>query len=47
MISGIFTALLIVIFSAIVGWAYSAERRQQFEAMARVPLIDDQSEKRP
>jgi cbb3-type cytochrome oxidase subunit 3 len=47
MIMGLITALLIVIFCAIVGWAYSSRRRQEFELMARVPLIDDNSEKRP
>jgi cbb3-type cytochrome oxidase subunit 3 len=47
MISGIITALLIVIFCGIVGWAYSGGRREQFDAMARVPLNDDEAEKRP
>ena len=47
MISGIVTALLIVIFCGIVGWAYSGRRRRQFDAMARMPLIDDESESRP
>ena len=47
MISGIVTALLIVIFCGIVGWAYSGQRRKQFDAMARMPLIDDESENRP
>jgi cytochrome c oxidase cbb3-type subunit IV len=47
MIMGLLTALLIVIFCGIVGWAYSSGRRQQFDAMARVPLADDFSETRP
>jgi cytochrome c oxidase cbb3-type subunit 4 len=46
MIMGLITALLIVIFCAIVGWAYSSRRKNEFERMARVPLDDDQSEKR-
>lgn len=47
MIMGLITALLIVIFCAIVGWAYSSRRAEEFERMARVPLVDDFSEKRP
>jgi cbb3-type cytochrome oxidase subunit 3 len=47
MISGLMTALLIVIFCAIVGWAYSSRRHDEFEAMARVPLADDDAEKLP
>lgn len=47
MISGLITALLIVIFCAIVGWAYSSRRSSDFEAMARMPLADDTSETRP
>ena len=47
MIMGLITALLTVIFCGIVGWAYSSRRKQEFELMARVPLIDDHSEKRP
>jgi cytochrome c oxidase cbb3-type subunit 4 len=46
MIMGLITALLIVIFCAIVGWAYSSRRKNEFERMARVPLDDDHSEKR-
>jgi cbb3-type cytochrome oxidase subunit 3 len=47
MISGVITGLLIVIFCAIVGWAYSNRRRGEFDAMARVPLADDSGEKQP
>lgn len=47
MIMGVVTALLIVIFCGIVGWAYSGRRKQEFELMARLPLADDISEKRP
>ncbi len=47
MIMGLITAVLIVIFCGIVGWAYSSRRKQDFELMARVPLDDDHSEKRP
>ena len=41
MISGITTALLIVLFCGIVGWAWSSRRREQFEAMARLPLDEE------
>ena len=47
MIMGLITAVLIVIFCGIVGWAYSGRRKKDFELMARVPLDDDRSEKRP
>ena len=47
MIMGLITALLIVIFCGIVVWAYSGRRKQEFELMARVPLADEPSEKRP
>jgi cytochrome c oxidase cbb3-type subunit 4 len=46
-ITGIVTALLIVIFCGIVGWAYSSRRHREFELMANMPLIDDSSEKQP
>jgi len=46
MIMGLITALLIVIFCAIVGWAYGGNRRSEFEATARIPLLEDISEAR-
>ena len=49
MITGLITALLLVCFCGIVGWAYSSGRKSEFDQMASVPLIDDESksEKRP
>ena len=47
MIAGIVTAILIVLFCGIVGWAYSSRRHHEFERMAQVPLIDEFSEKGP
>ena len=47
MIMGLITALLIVVFCGIVGWAYSSRRAQEFEVMARLPLADDNTETRP
>jgi len=40
MIMGILTALLIIIFCGIIGWAYSSRRRDEFTAMARLPLAE-------
>lgn len=45
MITGIFTAVLIVLFCGIVGWAYSNRRSDEFAALARLPLAEQ--EKRP
>jgi cytochrome c oxidase cbb3-type subunit 4 len=39
--SGIITALLIVLFAGLVGWAWSDARRASFDASARVPLEED------
>ena len=47
MIMGLITAVLIVVFCGIVGWAYSSRRKQEFELMARLPLADDSMETRP
>jgi cytochrome c oxidase cbb3-type subunit 4 len=45
MITGIVTALLMVAFCGIVGWAYSSRRKADFERMARLPMHDERSEK--
>ena len=47
MIAGVITAVLIITFCGIVGWAYSSRRHDEFEAMARVPLGDDSRETGP
>jgi cytochrome c oxidase cbb3-type subunit 4 len=39
---GILTGILIVLFSGIVIWAWSAARRPTFDAAARLPLEEDQ-----
>ena len=41
MIMGILTAILIVLYFGIVGWAYSRRRAEDFAAAARLPLCDD------
>lgn len=47
MISGIFTALLLIIFLGLITWAWSARRRDDFAEAARLPLDDDRDEVRP
>jgi len=44
MIMGILTAVLLVLFLGIVGWAYSSRRREDFADAARLPLVDDTQE---
>lgn len=41
MIAGIVTAMLIVIFVSGTAWAYSARRKPEFEAAARMPLEEN------
>lgn len=41
MLSGIMTALLIVLFLGIVGWAWTRERQQDFHDAALLPLEND------
>ena len=40
--SGVWTAILIVLFLGIVVWAYSARRKTDFDKMSVLPLEDDQ-----
>ena len=40
-LSGVVTAVLIVLFLSVCIWAYSARRRPQFDEAARIPLDDD------
>jgi cytochrome c oxidase cbb3-type subunit IV len=40
MIMGLVTALLILVFFGIVGWAYSARRSVDFAEAAQLPLHD-------
>ena len=37
-LSGVMTAILIVLFAGIVAWAWSRRRRAAFDATARLPL---------
>ena len=38
--SGLMTAVLIVLFIAIIAWAYSSRRRKDFDEASRLPLDD-------
>jgi cytochrome c oxidase cbb3-type subunit 4 len=40
-LSGIVTAILIVLFFGVWVWAYSSRRREQFSQAARIPLEED------
>ncbi len=46
-LSGIVTAVLMVVFIGVCIWAYSARRRPQFDAAARMPLEESEQESRP
>ncbi len=41
LLHGLWTALLLVVFLAIVVWAFRGRRRRDFEEAARLPLEDD------
>jgi cytochrome c oxidase cbb3-type subunit 4 len=40
-LSGIVTAILIVLFLGVWVWAYSSRQRARFEEAARLPLEED------
>ena len=42
MVSGIITALLLVVFIGGWAWAWSPRRRDAFEKAARLPLREDE-----
>ena len=41
-LSGVMTILAFVAFLGVVYWAFSAKRKADFDAAARLPLGDDQ-----
>jgi len=41
MISGIFIIVLMVAFFAIVAWAWSDDRKAEFQHLSNLPLEDD------
>jgi len=40
-LSGVMTAVLMLVFIGVVVWAWSGRRRQGFDAAARLPLEED------
>lgn len=46
-LSGVVTAVLIVAFVGGWIWVWSARRRSEFDAAARLPLEDSELERRP
>ena len=40
-VSGIFTAVLIVAFLGVVGWAYSGRRKRRFEEASQLALDEE------
>jgi len=40
-LSGVVTAILIVLFLGVWAWAWSSRRKSQFEQMSRLPLEED------
>lgn len=43
MISGIYTAIMLVIFIGIFLWAWSKRNKKTFEELSKMPLQNDQS----
>lgn len=43
LLRSLLTAVMFAVFIGIVLWAWSARRRTDFEAAARLPLDDDQA----
>ena len=46
MAHGIWTALLIILFVAMIAWAWSDRRKADFDAAAQLPLQDGDEEAR-
>ena len=44
LVRSIMTAVMFAVFMGIVLWAWSSRRKSDFEAAARLPLVDDQAE---
>ncbi|MFT4256245.1 MAG: CcoQ/FixQ family Cbb3-type cytochrome c oxidase assembly chaperone [Pseudoxanthomonas sp.] len=47
MVSGIVTAILLVLFIAGWAWAWSPRHKAEFDATARLPLEEDSQEQQP
>lgn len=44
LLQGIWTIVAMVVFLFVCVWAYSARRKPEFDAAARIPLEDDADE---
>lgn len=44
-LSGIVTAVLLIVFLGIVAWAWNHRRKADFEAAARLPLHDNDGDR--
>jgi len=44
-LSGIVTAVLLIVFLGIVAWAWSRRRKPDFDAAARLPLQDNDGDR--
>ena len=44
LLHGVWTAVLLAVFAAIVVWAWSGRRKRDFDEAARLPLDDDSDE---
>jgi cytochrome c oxidase cbb3-type subunit 4 len=44
MISGIYTAVLLIIFIGIIVWAWSDKRKGEFDHLSNLPLEDEINE---
>ena len=44
-VSGIVTAVLLVVFLGVVAWAWSHRRKPDFDAAARLPLHDNDGDR--
>lgn len=44
MISGIYTAILLILFVGIIVWAWSDKRKPDFEHLSNLPLEDETEE---
>ena len=47
MISGIITAILLVAFLGLIGWAWSKRRKPDFSEAAKLPLEEDRRDGEP
>jgi len=44
-LSGIVTAVLLIVFLGIVAWAWNRRRKPDFDAAARLPLDDNDGDR--